>query len=268
MVKRVKRAKRARGTKEWAAQNVNCILGCSHKCRYCYARGMAERFRRIPEGEIWGESYLHVRTAEVKKRRRKASGTVMFPSSHDITPETLEPCLTVLKNLLESGKSVLIVSKPHLQCIKEICSRFSAYKGQIAFRFSIGATDNGLLRYWEPGAPPFDERLECLKYAYQAGFSTSVSAEPLLDVANAEHLYEALSPFITDTIWFGKMNRVRNCVKIETSEDERQVKAIEDGQSDECIWALYEAFKDRPLVEWKDSIKDVIDATVLNMARS
>ncbi len=24
------------GTKEWAANNVNCILGCPHNCRYCY----------------------------------------------------------------------------------------------------------------------------------------------------------------------------------------------------------------------------------------
>jgi len=32
------------GTKEWADHNVNLIDGCSHDCRYCYAKGSS-----IPE---------------------------------------------------------------------------------------------------------------------------------------------------------------------------------------------------------------------------
>lgn len=34
------------GTKEWADSNVNCYLGCSNNCRYCYAKKMAIRFNR------------------------------------------------------------------------------------------------------------------------------------------------------------------------------------------------------------------------------
>ena len=29
------------GTKEWAKYNENFISGCSHDCRYCYAKTMA-----------------------------------------------------------------------------------------------------------------------------------------------------------------------------------------------------------------------------------
>ena len=35
------------GTKEWSVSSVNCITGCEHNCRYCYARANALRFKRI-----------------------------------------------------------------------------------------------------------------------------------------------------------------------------------------------------------------------------
>ena len=27
------------GTQEWSVKTVNCCTGCSHDCRYCYAKG-------------------------------------------------------------------------------------------------------------------------------------------------------------------------------------------------------------------------------------
>ena len=36
------------GTQEWSVKTVNCCTGCSHDCRYCYAKGMAVRFRQSP----------------------------------------------------------------------------------------------------------------------------------------------------------------------------------------------------------------------------
>ena len=35
-------------------------------------------------------------------------------------------------------------------------------------RFSIGACDDQILSFWEPNAPNFEERKQCLKYAYKA----------------------------------------------------------------------------------------------------
>ncbi len=34
------------GNKEWASHDENCLVGCSHDCRYCYAKSMAIRFKR------------------------------------------------------------------------------------------------------------------------------------------------------------------------------------------------------------------------------
>ena len=156
------------GTREWAPKNVNCCTGCSHDCRYCYARGMAVRFRQV-KPEEWKEE--RIRWKDVRKRYRHFEGTVMFPSSHDITPQNLVACLIVLRKLLRAGNKVLVVSKPHLECIRVICRVFEDYKDQILFRFTIGASDNEILSFWEPNAPRFKERLESLRYAFGKGFN-------------------------------------------------------------------------------------------------
>ena len=80
----------------------------------------------------------------------------------------------------------------------------------------------------------------------------------MLDVPHAVELYETLIPYITDTIWFGKMNQVSKRVDAKTVEEKAAVKRIEENQTDERIVALYERLKDKPKVEWKESIKEIV----------
>lgn len=244
------------GTKEWASSSVNCVVGCSHDCRYCYAKEMAARYgRRTPE--TWHREV--VQWGNVDKNYGKRRGTVMFPTTHDITPSTVDPCLVVLESLLEAGNRVLVVSKPHLSVIKELCAgRLSEWKDQILFRFTIGARDDSILRYWEPGAPIYGERIAALHHAFTTGYETSVSAEPLLDVSDVGGLAKAALHFITDALWIGKLNNVGQRVDCQTPEDFEAVAAIEAGQTDESVRAVYEQFKDNPKVKWKDSYKKVL----------
>ncbi len=248
---------RISGTREWAVANVNCVTGCEHNCRYCYARFNAlERFHRVANKEEWAQP--QVRDHDVRKRRHKIEGTIMFPTTHDITPAILEPCIEVLGKLLEVGNNVLVVSKPHLQCIQRICDDFATRQSQILFRFTIGAYDDTILGYWEPGAPQFLERFEALKYAFNHGFDTSISVEPMLDSDNIVQLFDMLEPFVTDAIWIGKMNKIRQRVTILTDEDEEYVERIEAGQTDARIKKIYEVLKDRSKVKWKESIKEIM----------
>lgn len=201
---------------------------------------------------------MRVRDNDVRKSQSKCDGTIMFPTTHDITPEVLEPCLTVLGKLLDAGNEVLVVSKPHRECIREICQRFQSCRGQIKFRFSIGAADDTILAYWEPGAPSFAERCACLGIAKDHGFRTSVSAEPMLDSANIVDLVSTLDPLTIDTIWIGKLNCLRSRVKIESDEDARAVELICAGQTDERIREIYLQLQGHPKVRWKESIKKVV----------
>ncbi|MFX1340771.1 MAG: radical SAM protein, partial [Promethearchaeota archaeon] len=166
------------GTKEWASSNINLISGCSHDCRYCYARKMAIRFKRKTK-ESWKTMELNEDKLSLNFKKRK--GRIMFPSSHDITPEFKEECFLILKKILDAGNSILITTKPHFDVIKDICKKFEQYKDVIQFRFTITSINNKTLKFWEPGAPNFEERLNSLRYANSLNYKTSVSIEPFLD---------------------------------------------------------------------------------------
>jgi DNA repair photolyase len=244
------------GTKEWAKYNVNCSQGCSHNCRYCYARANALRFKQIKNSDEWKTE--KIRQNDVDKPRYKMNGTIMFPTTHDITPYNVDACLIVLKKLLIAGNNVLIVSKPHIDCIEKLCTELKYWRDQILFRFTIGAMNDDILLYWEPNAPCYDERKTSLEHAYMKGFATSVSIEPMLDAENIYALWSDLVPWVTDSIWIGKMNKVRNRVIIEDSSDEKMVSLIEEGQTDNKIKEIYEKLKDALRVKWKESIKEVV----------
>ena len=76
------------GTQDWADITVNCCTGCSHDCVYCYAKGMAYRFGQVSPGQ-WASE--RIRPRDVARSHRRYPGTVMFPSSHDITQSLCRP---------------------------------------------------------------------------------------------------------------------------------------------------------------------------------
>ncbi|GAG43996.1 unnamed protein product, partial [marine sediment metagenome] len=189
--------KHAHGTEEWAAHNVNIQIGCAHDCKYCYAKCMAIRFKRST-ARSWAKA--KILKHKVGNGSRKKHGRIMFPTTHDITPDNVDECVMVLRDMLEADNDVLVVTKPHLSCIKRLCRACVDFRGQLLFRFTIGSTDNGVLQYWEPNAPIYRERLSALKWTFSKGFSTSVSSEPMLD-DKIDALVAAVRPYVTDAIW-------------------------------------------------------------------
>lgn len=241
-------------TKEWADTNVNIGAGCAHGCKYCYAMGMAKRFKRVAGPKEWMTEAVNLKA--VKKRYQPKKCAYMFPTSHDITPYYLPYATETLKKVLAAGNEVLIVSKPHLECIEALCSELGQYKAQILYRFTIGTLDPEVSKFWEPGAPLPAERIEALKFAYLAGFSTSISMEPMLGgVDEAVQTFKAVFPYVTETIWLGKMNRR---VKLTAPEDIEAFRKIKELQRDSEILRLVSTMGSNPKVAWKDSIKEVI----------
>ena len=249
---------KASGTKEWAACNVNVQKGCEHGCLYCYAHGNAGRFKKS-WAKSWTTPSLN-RSAIAKAYKKKHEKPVMFPSSHDITEANLADCLTVLKKLLAAGNRVLIVSKPHLNCIKTLCRELDGFKGQVLFRFSIGSADDAVLTFWEPHAPNYRERLDSLKWAFKQGYKTSVSCEPMLD-GHIQRVIDDARDYVTDSIWLGRVNRIQNCLTLNAPgnhDAKRKAAALMELQNDLWIMGLYMKHKDDPLIRYKDSIKQVV----------
>lgn len=250
------KTKKNTGTREWAEDTVNIQLGCKYNCRYCYARSMqADWLKRTAD---WSKPIINQKAVDADYGKRK--GVVMFPSAHDITPDNISECICVLLKLLDAGNQVLIVSKPHIGCVSLMCERFEQYRGQLEFRFTIGSTSDDVLAFWEPGAPNYVERVDCLRYAYAKGYRTSVSAEPYLD-ANVEHLYRCLALLITESFWIGTLREFekrvhKSGISVEQMYD--YVGPLLECQSKAAVRRLYEKLDGRPLIKWKDSIREAL----------
>jgi DNA repair photolyase len=244
------------GTKEWAKHNVNIQTGCPNDCRYCYAKSMALRFGRTTR-ESWKEPEIN--TNKVSKGYRKREGTIMFPTSHDITQDNLDECIAVLLKLLEAENKLLIVSKPDPGCIQELCCRLTEFKSQIKFRFTIGSAENDVLRFWEPGAPNFNHRLGALIIAYNRGFATSVSCEPMLD-NRIENVVTAVLPYVTDAVWIGLPNKLALHIARNCGDEESKNRATEllANFTENRIHDLYDNYAGNSKIKWKESIKKIV----------
>lgn len=252
------------GVQEWTGDDgasANFQTGCEHGCLYCYAREMKVRFDKKYEAAQWTSPVID--NAKVDKpRKKKYAGTVMSPTTHDITEANLSQYLCVLRKLLDAGNNVLIVSKPHWQCITVICEAYAEYKDQIEFRFTIGSTKDEVLSFWEPGAPKFEERLSCLQYAFEKGYKTSVSCEPFLD-PYPWYTYAACIEYITESFWIGKLNKFGRRVDlsgVSTEDTERFVNPLRKCLADIVIKQIHRTMSSEkyPLVRWKHSIREVV----------
>ena len=238
--------------KDWTEpkNGVNICTGCENDCIYCYAKIYAVQRKQVQQGQ-WPQ--MTIRKDDVDKTRSLQDGLVMFPTSHDITPTNINAYLTVLGKLLRAGNEVLIVTKPRLECIEKICSACYFFKDKILFRFTIGAMDDGILKFWEPNAPCYQERKECLEYAKNQGFRTSVSMEPMLDTPNIEALVNSVLPFVTEDIWLGTMNHPNALKENADLSLKRKIIKIEQNQLPSVLNRIKDKFKSEPRIKWMTS---------------
>lgn len=248
--------KTVRGTAEWAVATVDGGIGCPHGCLYCYARAKQTACPEMAAPEAW--KTFRVDREAVQRQYPLYPGQVMFPAHHDIVPDNLDVCLAILTNLLAAGNRVLVVSKPHRSCIWALCRELAPFREQVLFRFTITARSDKILRFWEPHAPAYSERRASLESAFHRGFATSVSVEPMLDVGDVVAMVEELLPFITHSIWIGKMNRIDKRVLCDSPETGREIARIEREQDDARIRDIYRRLRDLPAIRWKESIKSVV----------
>ena len=251
------------GTKEWSDYSYNITMGCEHDCLYCYAKGMRARFdKSMRTPGRWSKLALNPKSKLGADVGRK--GVVMFPTSHDITPEFLKESIITIKNLLRHNR-VLIVSKPHLAVVKELCKELVDHRGDILFRFTIGSLQAATCAFWEPGAPPPSERIKALKHAFDHGFQTSASIEPMLEDRHGTiALVNTIEPYVTNTIWVGKMQRIPRKYNSHIKGLAEAAATIKAQQSDPEILQLVQALRGKPKIRWKDSIAAIIEKHRVN----
>lgn len=237
--------------------HINIQTGCEHRCRYCYAEEIS-----ISNGRstvlTWPTPQLRLK--DVQKGRGKCQGRIMFPSSHDITPRNLDPCIQVLLKSLARKNDMLIITKAYLPCMQRICRDLQPYRDQIIILVTIGSTDDAVLRYWEPGAPSLAERMAALQHSYEQGFMTGVSCEPILD-ANVDALIASVRPYVSNYIRIGTATRLLDRVRTNCPGDKETFdRALELNTlwNASAVRNLYARYQHDPVVLWCDSIKEVV----------
>lgn len=148
----------------------------------------------------------------------------------------------------------------------------------VEVRCSITCLHERERRFWEPGAPDIAERMDALRWLYNAGMQTSVSIEPCLQPEFVTVLVAAVQPYVTRTIWIGHANKLRHrtawiasarasmmalagldsCPLPTAAELDEAIAEIEDQQDHATTMDVYLRLRDNPKIRWKDSYQEAI----------
>jgi len=251
------------GTKEWADKNINFSKGCSNNCKYCYACTMGYRFGWKELG-TWDQMINN--ESMWTKNFRKYNGTIMIPSSHDITETNIDLAIHVIRKLLDVGNKLLIVTKPRPQLIERIVKEvlypynqldhvYPEYEPEI--RVTLGTFDNEVLKIVEPDASTFEERVETLDLLDYYGIKASVSAEPYLTrevVKLFIMLVEDYGLNITN-FWIGKMNNFSQIVN-----KYPELEFLRGLYTNETVLDIYQEFQNLAdsRIKFKDTFRKII----------
>ena len=80
----------------------------------------------------------------------------------------------------------------------------------------------------------------------------------MLDSANIDSLISDLTPYVTDAIWIGTMNHLGRFGKGSDLVLKQANGRIRQGQTDIIIKAIYQGYKDNPMIKWKKEIKKIV----------
>ena len=128
-----------------------------------------------------------MRLLKVRQSTKKVEGGIMFPTTHDLHIEHVDWWGPFLREMLENGNEVLIVTKPEYAAIEWICKNLKEFSDQIEFRFTIGTNDDKVAAYWEPGAPSPSDRFQALAATPAACIAVALDA-PAVQADEPEHI--------------------------------------------------------------------------------
>lgn len=196
---------------EYGDYTINYIHGCAHGCKFpCYAFTMKKRFGQVKTYEDWLKPYLVSNTLELLDReiprlRNKIESVQLCFTTDPFMygyPEIEEMSIAAINRLNEAGIKCTILTKGILPQRLAECSRDNGYG------ITLISLDEEYRGRMEPGAAPYDKRLEALKWLHDRGCKTWVSMEPYptpnLINQDLNELLEAVS--FADRIIFGRTN--------------------------------------------------------------
>ncbi|AYF78942.1 radical SAM protein [Nocardia yunnanensis] len=185
---------------------INPMRGCSHACRYCFARGTHE-YLDLDAGADF-DSQIVVKTNVVPVLRREvhrrswrresvALGTNTDPYQRAEGRYRLMP--GIISALTESGTGFSILTKGTLLRRDLPLLVSAAEQVPVHLAVSIAILDEELHRGLEPGTPSPRARLELVRALADAGFAVNVMVAPVIPyLTDSNHHLDELFGAIAD----------------------------------------------------------------------
>ena len=170
----------------------NLYIGCSHRCKYCYAphalQKRAEDYFGIPtpRRDILAkiEDELRVGIGE---------GQVMLSFIGDVYGQTADDCATTRgasELFLKYDAKVSILTKGGSRCLRDL-DLFSQFGDKISVGATLTFIDPTKSAEWESGAALPVDRLASLCELKEAGIHTFASLEPVIEPEETLALIDA-----------------------------------------------------------------------------
>jgi len=185
---------------------INPYVGCTHGCKYCYARFM-KRF--TGHTEPWG-SFVDVKINAldlIPKNTNKYKDKSVTISSVTDPYQPIERKYKLTRKILER----LIPLQPHLDLItkSDLLVRdidlFKQFKNcMVTFSFSI--TDEKLRKQIELLSSPAEQKINALKELHRAKIPTALFISPIFpQITDWEKIINRTKLFV-DEYWFENLN--------------------------------------------------------------
>jgi DNA repair photolyase len=166
---------------------INCYRGCSHACKYCFARpthdylglNIGEDFERKIVVKINAVERLRAELRSPKwQGEHIAMGTNTDPYQHAEGKYHLTK--GIIEVLSEARNPFSILTKSTLILRDTAALANAVVRTDVTVNFSVGTLDRSVWKLTEPGTPPPDKRLEALRRLTEAGISCGVLVAPVL----------------------------------------------------------------------------------------
>lgn len=195
--------------REYSPYACNLYIGCSHRCKYCYAphtlQRSAESYFGVPSPRKSILKYLEKDLQDQSYHKQILVSFIgdVYCDNTDKSQTTRE----ALALLNQYNAPVAVLSKGGKKMLREM-DIFLAFGDRIMVGTTLTFFDIDKSKEWEPGAALPEERLAVLSQLHAAGIKTFASFEPVLEPCESLKLIE--KTIIDNSVDHYKLGKLNN----------------------------------------------------------
>ena len=198
--------------REYSPFALNIYIGCSHRCRYCYAPHTLQKSSAAYFGKPEPRKNI-LKFLEKDLQKNVYKEQVLLSFVGDVYCDNADDSATtreVLKMLSAYHVPVAVLSKGGKKMLRDL-DIFKTFGDYITVGTTLTFLDEEKSKYWEPYAALPSERLETLKILHDDGIKTFASFEPTIEPEESLALIrKTLELDCVDHYKIGKINNYKS----------------------------------------------------------